>query len=70
MLMSSDGKTPEKVYIVFSKEGDRQYNVSTGTRIYTRKANAVRKAYKSDIVVEYDLVPTGNTFDKTGEPNV
>lgn len=56
------------VYQIEDKDGNRKANYSTGTRIYTRKQNALNKIYKGHIVVEYELVPTGKTFtEKTDD---
>jgi hypothetical protein len=51
------------VYQIENSEGKVQINYATGTRIYTRKQNALNKCHGELKVVEYKLVPTGrNTF--------
>lgn len=55
------------VYQVEDKNGNRKVNHSTGTRIYTRKQNALNKCHYDFKVVEYELVPTGNTFTEAEE---
>lgn len=42
-----------KVYQVEDKDGNRQANYSTGTRVYTRKSNAIKKLHLGTNVVEY-----------------
>jgi len=58
-----------KAYKVQNAAGNLVCNNSTGTRIYTRKSNALRLAtrFNKNVVVEYELVPTGNVYDCEGE---
>ena len=65
-----------KVYAV-EIEGDIKANGSTGTRLYSRKGDALQRVPKGNwnrgqVCVEYELVPTGKVFDGGGnfyEPN-
>ena len=55
------------VYIVEDEDGSRRRNWGTGTKIYTRKANAealLRKAGGSCKVVTYKLVKVEEEYDK------
>ena len=45
------------VYTVERKDGSKQHNYSTGTRVYTRKSNAEKLAKRyGGVVVTYRLV--------------
>lgn len=61
--------TEKLVYLVENAQGDKHSNYSTGTRVYTRKSNAcsLSKCNRGTFVVEYQLVPTGNIYDKNGD---
>lgn len=54
------------VYIVVDADGNKRANYSTGTSIYSRKANAIARLghYGSKKVVEFELVPTGEEWTK------
>jgi hypothetical protein len=57
-----------KVYMVLDKNGFKASNSSTGTSIYVRKADALNllkktpRWYGEHEVIEFELVPTGQTF--------
>jgi hypothetical protein len=62
------------VFVVVDSDTDEQKsNINTGTKIYTRKHNAVTQAAKLTwrdrkcVVKEYELVYTENTYDCDGE---
>lgn len=58
------------VWVVEDKDGNVRSNWSTGTRVYTRKHNAISACKKagwnndSYKVVEYELVTTGQEYSK------
>lgn len=58
----------KKLYIVENIDtGELYSNWNTGTKFYTRKADAMKLASKyynrgNKRVVEFELVPTGNVF--------
>ena len=57
------------VWIVEDANGVHKTNYSTGTKIYTKLHNAKAACWHYDKskmmrVVEYALVPTGNTFTR------
>jgi len=57
------------VYVVEDLQGNHKTNSDTGSKIYTVKHNACRlcKRNKDTSVVEYQLVPTGNVYDRNGD---
>jgi hypothetical protein len=64
--------TERLVWLVEDKEGVMSHNYSTGTRVYTRKHNACKLSIQygnkyDSYAFEYQLVPTGNVYDKKGE---
>lgn len=60
-------KKPEKVYLVETTGDGYRPNYDTGTRVYTRKGNALHRTGKDCTVVEYALVPTGNVWNAMGK---
>lgn len=52
------------VWIVENEDGSIRSNLSTGTRIYTKKHNALNRLNPriNNKVVEYELVPTGDVY--------
>lgn len=52
------------VWIVENEDGSIRSNLSTGTRIYTKKHNALNRlnTRSNNKVVEYELVPTGDVY--------
>ena len=63
--------TNKLVYTV-ENDGAISPNYSTGTRIYSRKGNALQRVpsgswNRGQVCVEYEMVPTGNVFDGEGE---
>ena len=52
------------VWIVENEDGSIRSNLSTGTRIYTKKHNALNRLNSrfNNKVVEYELVPTGDVY--------
>lgn len=54
-----------KLYVVeYPESGKQSRNYSTGTKFYTRLANAMKQCWKKQVVVEYELVPTGRVIEK------
>ena len=52
------------VWIVENEDGSIRSNINTGTRIYTKKHNALNRlnTRTNNEVVEYELVPTGAKY--------
>ena len=52
------------VWIVENEDGSIRSNINTGTRIYTKKHNALNRLNSrfNNKVVEYELVPTGDVY--------
>jgi len=62
-------KTKRYVYIKTNNESEECRNHSTGTKIYERLRNACNRLGLRDkgYITEYELVPTGNKYNREGE---